>query len=295
MKKFLLGIIQFFIVTAAAEIALLAGALSIVSRASFKIPEDRNILIIGDSHTQCAVNDAIFSHGVNISSGGKAYLYSYITLRKFIAENPHIDTVLVSFHGGSIPKSMDKWITADEYIFSGIPDYLFLFQPEEAAVFTGFPAFYSAVIGTPALNIDPVIQFIIQPPLTYKDLRIGGYFKLDGNTLKEVTENTEDNSSITEEGYSEYQLEYLLKIVELCKEKGITAILFNTPTYKPEKYGNMSALAAYYNAYFTGTEYLDFSSFPLPEYGYSDPGHLNFNGAEIFSQYLEDNYEDIFR
>jgi hypothetical protein len=122
---------------------------------------------------------------------------------------------------------------------------------------------------------------------------IGGYQKLDRNKLQKAIELTEDNET-GENEYSAYQLEYLLKIVELCNKKGVELILFNAPTYNPEKHGNLAALSNYYNTYLSGIKYFDFSDFALPDYGYADIGHLNFKGAEIFSKYLENNYVSIF-
>jgi hypothetical protein len=86
-----------------------------------------------------------------------------------------------------------------------------------------------------------------------------------------------------------------MKIAELCAQKNVALILFNSPTYNAKKYGNLESLNKFYAAYLAGTKYLDYSNFILPDYGYADIGHLNFKGAEIFSNYLEDNYEAIFK
>jgi hypothetical protein len=128
VKKFLFGILLYATLSSVILIAALGGVYSIISSSSFKIPEEKNIIVVGDSHTQCAINDSIFSRSINISQGGTAYLYSYIKLRKFLNENPHIDTVLVSFHGGSIQRSQDEWIFGDKYILSIVPNYFSLFE-----------------------------------------------------------------------------------------------------------------------------------------------------------------------
>jgi hypothetical protein len=265
----------------------------ILSKASFAIPKDRTILVIGDSHTECAIDDSIFTHSFNISHSGTVYLYSYIKLRKILIENPHIDTVLVSFHGGSIQKSMDEWTVGDKYILGLVPNYVSLLQREELPVFINNPTFYSAIIKVPVKCIRAVLKFMVKHTLTYKDLYIGGYLKLDRYRLQQEIEQVENNTVLATE-YSDYQIDYLLKIVALCAEKNVTLILFNTPTYDVEKYGNLKALHNFYNTYLPGTKYLDYSNFILPDYGYGDIGHLNFKGAEIFSTYLASNYEAIF-
>jgi hypothetical protein len=155
------------------------------------------------------------------------------------------------------------------------------------------PTFYSAVIKVPVKCIKVLLKFIIKHTLTYKDLYIGGYLKLDRDELQQAIKQLENNS-ITEIEYSDYQIDYLLKIISLCTEKGVELILFNTPTYNAKEYGDLQAVNDFYNIYLIGTQYLDYSNFILPDYGYGDIGHLNFNGAEIFSKYLENSYEDIF-
>jgi hypothetical protein len=293
MKKFLLCIFKFFALIMAIVIVLVATVYFILSGASFVIPEDRNILIIGDSHTECAIDDSIFTRSFNISQSGTAYLYSYVKLRKFLAKNPHVDTVLLSFHGGSIHKSMDEWTVGDKYILGRIPNYFSLITARELPIFIDNPTFYSTVIKLPVKSIRAILKFIVKHSLTYKDLYIGGYIKLDRDKLQQDIERSENNTA-AETGYSDYQIEYLLKIVDLCTEQNVELILFNAPTYNAKKYGNLQALNDFYNTYLIGTRYLDYSDFILPNYGYGDIGHLNFKGAEIFSNYLESNYEDIF-
>jgi hypothetical protein len=259
------------------------------------MPEDKNILVIGDSHTECAIDDSIFMHSVNISQSGTAYLYSYIKLRKILAENPHIDTALVSFNSESIQQSLDEWTIGERAILAHIPNYISLITTEELSVFMNNQTFYSAIVKMPLKCIRTIVKFLVKHTLTYKDLYIGGYLKLDRDRLQRAIELEQvENTMNSKIEYSEYQINYLLKIVDLCAEKDVNLILFNSPTYNAQKYGNLQALDDFYNTYLTGTEYLDFSNFALPDYGYGDIGHLNFKGAEIFSKYLESNYEDIF-
>jgi hypothetical protein len=267
-----------------------------VSLTSFTIPEKKSIIVIGDSHTECAIDDSIFSCSFNISQSGTAYLYSYIKLRKFLEVNPHIDTVFVSFHGGAIQKSLDKWIVEDKYILEHVPNHISLFGKEELILFLKKSSFYSAIIKIPVRHIRAILKFVFNHSLTFKDLFIGGYLYLERDKLQtdinRVEENMATGTSEAETEYSEYQLEYLLKIVELCKERRVELFLFNVPTYNPVRYGNLSFLANYYDAYFSDIKYLDYSDFVLPDYGYGDIGHLNFKGARIFSQWLEDNYQN---
>jgi hypothetical protein len=127
-------------------------------------------------------------------------------------------------------------------------------------------------------------------------LFLGQFLKLDRDKLQEAIADHEEQSfsDAPVDKISSYQLQYLLKIVSLCKKKNVELILIVTPIYNSRKYASMDRLWAYYNKYLQGIRYLDFSEYPMPDFGYGDIFHLNYKGAEIFSRYLEDKYSEFF-
>lgn len=279
---------------------VLSGTFFICSTVSFKIPTDKNIIINGDSHTECAVNDNIFAHAVNISQSGKNYLFTYMELRKLLEVNPHINTVLLSFYDNAI-KSRHGFYN-NEHLSSKIPARFPLFQKDDVLCLIDInkKVFYNSILKTPRLFIS--LYVFTKNTITYKDLPLGGYKKLNRNRLEydlELRKNrkitqTPDEVVRKQQIYTQYEYDYLLKIVKLCREKNVRLILFNSPTYNSEKYDNKVALMNFIDNYLSEIEYLDFSDFVLPVDGYGDIGHLNYKGAAIFSQYLMDNYETIF-
>ena len=44
----------------------------------------KNILILGDSHTENAINDSIFSNSLNYSASADAYIFSYVKLKAIL-------------------------------------------------------------------------------------------------------------------------------------------------------------------------------------------------------------------
>jgi hypothetical protein len=261
------------------------------------LPQDKTIVIIGDSHTAHAIDDSIFTHAVNISQNGAAYLNSYIKLRKLFDSNTHIDTVMLSFHYDALLKNKDNdWILGDKIILQSLPLYFFLMGKQELLIYKGNVTFFFAILKIPVRNIRAVLKFMIANTISYRDLNIGAYNRSNREKLQiniiRVDNNTRDfDLENKEDEYSLYQLDYLLKIVALCKERNIELILINTPIYNSDKYGYKDKLADYYENNFSGVKYLDYSDFSLPEEGYGDIGHLNYKGAEIFSSYLEDYYK----
>lgn len=43
----------------------------------YKMPEDRSIIVVGNSHAQQAINDTLLNESYNISESGSTYIYEY--------------------------------------------------------------------------------------------------------------------------------------------------------------------------------------------------------------------------
>jgi hypothetical protein len=287
MKKFITKFLVFAFIATITVVISFGGMYYIQSQASFKLPPNKNILIVGDSHNEDAINDDIFSRAVNVAQGGTAYLYSYCKIRKFLNENKHIDTILLSFH--SVSLIGDGGIFREENMADRIPCYLTLFDKDDISVFLHKKrTLISAVFNLP---YKLAFKFIIRKgSISYKDLGIGEYYKLDRYKLQEDIARNKNKPTTQETDIVSYQKEYLLKTVDLCKSKNVELILINPPTYKPKIYGKIDKVNDYYTTYFSGIKYLDYSAFPLADSCYADIGHLNYKGAEIFSKYLQENF-----
>jgi hypothetical protein len=293
MKKFILQIIKYFSIIFIFFMSPVIISYFIISSADFNIPKNKTIVFIGDSHTECSINDKIFTQSFNISQSGAAYMYAYVKLKKFLAVNDTIEKVALSFHGRSIGKSLDDWTIGEEKMQTFVPTYISLLSINEINVLIKNRGFFSAIYKALKQSDEVIIKYIKNHYFTYNDLSLGGYLWLDRDKLQADIEMRNTNS-VNPLDYSAYQLEFLLKIVELCERYNVELILFNSPTFKSEQYGNLDELSNYYNKHLKGIKYIDYSNFDLPEYGYGDIEHLNYKGAEIFSKYLEEHYQEIF-
>jgi hypothetical protein len=290
MKKFITLSVIFALVTAIFIISFIGGVYLIQSRVSFRLPEGKHILVLGDSHTEHTVDDRIFSRAENISQGADAYLYSYCKLKKFLKENGQVDTVLLSFWGRSVLADLNEWLFSESVMIEKAPLYIPFMEKEDIAVFNGERASFINVA------LHPVYKFLFNmlrgKPLSYKSLALGGYEELHRDKLQEDIERRDKNkdTGLDTDSISVYQKAYLLKIAELCKSKDVELILMNVPTYKPEKYGDNEFANDFHGAYMSDVKYMDYSAFPLPDSCYGDIGHLNYRGARIFSQYLQERF-----
>ncbi|GHU75112.1 hypothetical protein FACS189461_0720 [Spirochaetia bacterium] len=207
MKRFIREITRYFVIVLFICVLMTGIAYSITSSAKFVIPENKTMIFVGDSHTECAVNDNIFTQAFNISQSGTAYMYSYIKLKKFLETNNNIKKVMVSFQGGSIQKSLDEWTIGEKYIVAHGTNYISLMSINEFKVLMKNKAFFSALLKVPVRSVKAILKYVLNHHITYNDLNIGGYLWLDRDKLQAAVENqneiSENPMEYLEEHYQE--------------------------------------------------------------------------------------------
>jgi hypothetical protein len=293
MKKFITRFLIFILIFAALLSAIIGGTFYVMSQASFKLPTDKHVLVLGASRSGCAIDDATYTSTVNVSQGAESYLYSYCKLRKFLEENSHIDTVLLSFQYASLLKATDEGLFSESYL-SKISHHLALLGKDEVSIFWKgrreifVKALLQLLINN---NYRLVIKFIQNENLSYQDLDIGRFEWTYGNHLqKDIAIHPTINEVQIDATFSDLQKNYLLKIIDLCNTKEVTLVLINVPVYKPDLYDYPSSkLNDYRKQYLNEAVYLDYSELSFPDSCYRDVDHLNIWGARMFSEYLKLN------
>ncbi|MDR0370332.1 MAG: hypothetical protein LBH80_00530 [Prevotellaceae bacterium] len=288
MKKFITLTAVLALIAAVFIISFVGGIYLIQSKVSFKLPEGKHILVLGDSRTKYAVNDNIFSCAENVAQSSEVILFSYCKLRKFLAENEQLNTVILSYWGYTVrAEGMERELFSESYMVNRIPLHLPLMDKEDIAVFSGKKASFIYAVLHPAYKL--LINMLTGKPLSYKSLAFGGYKDLHRDKLQEDIERWNRAADKAIDSISVYQKTYLLKIAELCKSKGVELILLSTPD-KLEVYGGNELANDFHEAYLPDVKYMDYSTFHLPDSCYGDVTHLNYRGARIFSQYLQERF-----
>jgi hypothetical protein len=293
MKKFLIRLLTILTIVTATMLALVGGTFYLVSNVQLQPREGKNILILGASQTECAIDDNIFARSINLSGSGTAALFSYCKLRKILADNNQkIDTVLLSFD--VYDKSVD-----DAWLFGwGAKFWLVnLFDKDELSLHwqQNKPSLIRWIIQYPMYNLKGILKVILRKNTTYADWDWGGYASLHRDKLSQNIEiakmsRDENGSDATSLILSTYQLDYMRKMVDLCRSKNIACIFIACPTYKPEIYGNIKAEYDNYTTYFDDVPFVNYRTLSFPDSCYGDILHLNYRGATIFSTYLQENF-----
>ena len=110
---------------------VIATGLFAKSTFDFTIDSDKNVLVLGNSHPECAINDSILPNYFNLAQSGSAYFYDYLKLREVVNHNPQIDTLIIGYSYGDLKESMNNWITDEDKIDYKMRTYLFLFNPQD--------------------------------------------------------------------------------------------------------------------------------------------------------------------
>ncbi|MBT5353987.1 MAG: hypothetical protein HOL56_02710 [Flavobacteriales bacterium] len=284
MKKLIKRGMLFLMITAIVSIAL--GLLSVfISKKTFdyKFKEKKNILIVGNSHTECSVNDSIISNSVNLSQSASSYFYSYMKIREFTKYNSQIDTVIISFSDNDLFSEKEKWFSSSDKINNKMTRHIILFNKDDYLdLFKSNP-----------------IEVIVQTFILYSDFYnlhtqkrdfIGSYNKINVNEIDEDIIEFNLSSPVVDERIAITELQYLLKIYEFTQENKIKLILLNTPIHpilekhflviKPRNLQIVSENMP-------NATYFDHTSFVLKNSDYADLSHLNNKGSNKYSEFLQ--------
>lgn len=264
---------------------------------NFHAMAGRHILVIGDSHTECAIDDDVFTRAVNISKSASAYVYSYALIRKFKADNPELDTVLLSYQSSSLSfEQQTGWIFDESVMNTRMPYVLPYFNGRDYWTYKFSAQFWTTVIRYPFTVRDFHKQDTLENRYAWQNERIGAARALTYKRLKEDVAATKPFVKGTPpEKLSQISIDYIRQIAAYCKRKNITLILINTPVYQWKKYVDHEQFEANRNKYFGDIPYLDYKDFPLPDSCYADIWHLNADGQRQFSEHLQKNLSEDIR
>ena len=257
---------------------------------NFDIHNSEKTLIIGDSHTQTAINDSILDNSINVSQSGQHFLYTYNVLRVLLENNEHIDNVVlgVSFH--SFGASRDEHVKNSSKTRNSFPRYYPVLN---------FESFTDVSLISPhefRLMLINVLDTMFSSNIHAYPF-IGRFYDREGNNLnsKSISANIEGHYFTEDgrlQGFSDLQVEYLQKISDLCKDNEIQLILINTPKHSlyNEKIPNEFVDKYYdiiHNIKSENVSFIDLHAYKLPDDNYGDGDHLNAFGAKKISEILD--------
>ena len=264
---------------------------------------DETTYIMGDSHTQCAIDPEVMPNTVNLSKNSENYFLTYIKLKYFLQHNKPKRIVLnFSYHNFSTLYDdemlktrrnvmLDRYypiIESEENVFTSKHDIDLLYT--KLKYDWGLPIDFSN-----NLHLYLYLKSNKEPDIA--NYPFGGYYRYNGtcNLSQETIKHSLEahyNKDGKNAGISELMYASAIQICKLCAENDIEIILVNTPVHPGyyEKipdifFENHKKVYKYLQTNYNVT-YYDFSQFPIPDAGYGDGDHLNAVGAKIFTTEL---------
>ena len=240
-----------------------------------------NIFILGDSNTECAINDSLFLNSKNLSSSGEPYFESFSKIQKLLLENIRIDYIFLSY----APHNFYECPFPDrrrDYKYISFETFKILFNYKKNKF-----QFVKSVIKDKLK-----IHFKINGSFRYlerNDLENHKLSLLRGENLTNFPNKI--LSKNTNHKVNQNQRYFFEKIISICNENGINLILLNTPKRKElindkrycyDKFNN------YYLKNHSEIPYIDHTNFELNENYFGDFVHLNYKGAKKYSTFLNE-------
>jgi len=287
MRKVVVKLLLFLVIILAIVLAVFCVTNNIVAKkANFKLPQNINKIVIGNSHPECALNDSLILDFKNIAHSGESYFYTIPKVENVLLQNKNIKVVFIEFGDLQLRTSTLKWIYDAEFLSRNYPDFgpfLNWKSNKEILVnnFKGFANVLSLVLRT------NVSKIYLNDNNNY-DKKLGGYLYLSrvykNNTLPKTTKKS---NSDNDEFYTG-NIKLLRELIAKCKQLNTKVYIIRCPTHKKyhrnDSNVNLKQIVA---QNFPDDEFLDFKDFPINDHEFADLEHLNYKGAKKFSKWFD--------
>lgn len=254
------------------------------SHSNLKLNSKINTIILGHSHPQYAYNDSIISNTINLSYSMDSYFHSYIKLSNFIKQNPQIKSILIEFSNNSIVELMNGAIYSNNTKPKTIKYMPFMNFNEHILLFKKNPLLY--LVSKIESSLIYSKKYFNNEMNVSRDF---GRFEKNSKQLKiQIVKTTSSPKPRIQKTFSYLNLYYLKKIYKLSQKHHINLYLIRSPTHK--KWcgrENEFYFLKLKNIYFRQIKLLDFKNFTLSNNELGDLQHLNFNGANNYSKFID--------
>lgn len=238
-----------------------------------------SIVVFGNSHTECAVNDKIIPNRFkNLSTSGEPLFYTSLKVQKIITLSS-IDTVVIEY--GNFTFNSLNYVIGDEHFLSNFHKYFSLMNYNDFLfLFTKNPIKFTKAI----LSIN-IITILRNQKIDGKHLPLNRFISFDNKSF-----GTTEKNMYKADWVNFNKLFNLIKV-----NRNVFFILIRCPVHITDQTG--------FNVeYNRGTLFLkslpnvilfDFKNSIISDSSYADDEHLNSIGARNFTNLLNDKIKLI--
>ncbi len=287
MKKFISQIALFALMTTIFIGGInLVTAILIKKKASFKLADNIDKVVIGHSHSESAYNDSLITGMLNIAQSGESYFYSYYKIKELIKQNANLKYIFLEFSNNQLEEERDTWIWGEETIAFRYPIYSPFIDNEGYQLL--LQKDFGGVLNLQVKSLMKNAKAVVAKNYDYLK-KTGGYVYLirdKTDSLLAASSNTKKTAPANTK-LADYNLNYLDKIIALCKRQNVALILIRSPMH--QKVFNLideQKFKEVRTSRFNSVEFLDFKNFSLADHEFGDFSHLNYRGAKKYSSFL---------
>ncbi len=254
----------------------------------YRLKPDTHTIVLGHSQPECGINDALIPKLENFSQGGESYFYTYQKAKKLLEVNTQVKTVIISYANNQIQKRMDDWVWDDSHLYTNYPKYNFMMDDADYGLLLKHN--FTEVLKAETKAFKSFTSFMAKNGKSFlTDRNWGGFLHLKRNKVDSLLKTdylANENRDIKLE-LSDTNIEYLEKIVALCKAKKVEIIFMRMPVHEKLPFlKNESQYQDIKRRRFADVELIDFRKFRVTNDEFGDFDHLNHKGAKRFSTYF---------
>lgn len=286
MDRFLLRLAVFLAMAASscAALFLVVVLLNRHAMGNCRLGDGVESVIVGDSHTAWAIDDAGVPGLRNVSLNAEGYKYTYRKLQHLLRSEPQIRRVYLAFSYANLSAYYDDYVTganfrfyADHYLdLLSISDYIELVRNSPSTAVDLFERLLRSGLSAG----------IRQECTLYGQFSAGGAYRLETFRFdvmqKRIAEQYYSQGAL--QGLSVQNLDYLKKIIRLVREHGVELVALNTPLH-PEYAKRVPVRFREWYAFVLkqyGIPSFDFGDLKLGDADFLPDGdHLNYPGSVL--------------
>ncbi len=277
---------------------------------------EAQVLVLGDSHPECAVNDLKYPIFENRARSAEIYFLTYFKLKNILERKPKLQAICIAYNYFSLAKGRQELFYDKKQ-----EGYRHFFQSKDISIWRNLhnnPRHYGYTTKDNAISIFFSSYFAsiecIKNLIKYQRPNYSHLVEYKGAFLHKHTKSIniekitlkmqKPEKSIAKRTDGEYQAadleEMMLRLMlDLAKEHNIPVVLINTPEH-PIKVNNTAQNAIDYHLKVAedlkreyGVHFLNYHDMDLPDNCFYDLGHLNVEGANRFTPILLEDLKKL--
>lgn len=285
MKKFLYKIVTFAILPLGTLIGLLTHLLTreISMESIANVDSNFKTLFVGDSHIRNAINDSLVLNSANISNNSESYYYTYYKLNHFLLSNKQVENIFLGFSYHNLSNYCDEYVNG--HYSNPVSCWYFDYLPISERL---------NCLNWNRKSTSSYLKGLLIQKHDYETMGFENQFYAsyaNTNSMKKRIElHYYDENRIRP--FSSLNINYFLRIIDLCKKYNVNLILLNTPLHKGYSEKIPKSYFEKYNSIIKNNDLnvFDFSSLELDSSCFIPDGdHVSFKGSILATKYLISN------